>query len=219
MVLGIERFREWFRGYEDHYAIIGGTACDLLMAEEGLDFRGTKDIDLVLIVEAISPEFGRRFWEFVRNAGYEHCNKSTGQPQFYRFTHPKASEYPFMIELFSRKVDAIELPEEAVLTPLPMDEDVSSLSAILLDEDYYQLLRSGTSIGANTKESVFAQSKADFIAKLFIAQKECAETEYWLELLHESDYINKQEFDSIYEDCQELMRLLVATTKTLQGKQ
>ena len=146
MVLGIERFREWFRGYEDHYAIIGGTACDLLMAEEGLAFRGTKDIDLVLIVEAISPEFGRRFWEFVRNAGYEHCNKSTGQPQFYRFTQPKASEYPFMIELFSRKVDAIELPEEAVLTPLPMDEDVSSLSAILLDEDYYQLLRSGTVI-------------------------------------------------------------------------
>ena len=146
MVLGIERFREWFRGYEDHYAIIGGTACDLLMAEEGLAFRGTKDIDLVLIVEAISPEFGRRFWEFVRNAGYEHCNKSTGQPQFYRFTHPKVSEYPFMIELFSRKVDAIALPEEAVLTPLPMDEDVSSLSAILLDEDYYQLLRSGTVI-------------------------------------------------------------------------
>ena len=142
MVLGIERFREWFRGYEDHYAIIGGTACDLLMAEEGLAFRGTKDIDLVLIVEAISPEFGRRFWEFVRNAGYEHCNKSTGQPQFYRCTHPKVSEYPFMIELCSRKVDAIELPEEAVLTPLPMDEDVSSLSAILLDEDYYQLLRS-----------------------------------------------------------------------------
>lgn len=146
MVLGIERFREWFRGYEDHYAIIGGTACDLLMAEEGLAFRGTKDIDLVLIVEAISPEFGRRFWEFVHNAGYEHCNKSTGQPQFYRFTHPTESGYPFMIELFSRKVDAIELPEEAVLTPLPIDEDVSSLSAILLDEDYYQLLRSGTVI-------------------------------------------------------------------------
>jgi len=144
MVLGIERFREWFRGFENHYAIIGGTACDLLMTEEGLAFRGTKDIDLVLIVEAISPEFGRRFWEFVRSAGYEHCNKSTGQPQFYRFTHPTESEYPFMIELFSRRVDAIELPEEVVLTPLPIDEDVSSLSAILLDEDYYQLLRSGT---------------------------------------------------------------------------
>ena len=144
MVLGIERFKEWFRGYEDHYAIIGGTACDLLMAEEGLPFRGTKDIDLVLIVEAINPEFGRRFWEFVRSAGYTHRNKSTGQPQFYRFSHPTESGYPFMIELFSRRVDAIVLPEDAVLTPLPLDEDISSLSAILLDDDYYQLLRSGT---------------------------------------------------------------------------
>lgn len=144
MVLGIEKFKEWFRGFEDSYAIIGGTACDLLMSEEGLDFRGTKDIDLVLIVEAVTPEFGKRFWEFVRSAGYAHQNKSTGQPQFYRFSHPTESGYPFMIELFSRKADAIALPEDAVLTPLPMDEDVSSLSAILLDDDYYQLLRSGT---------------------------------------------------------------------------
>jgi four helix bundle protein len=81
-----------------------------------------------------------------------------------------------------------------------------------------QVLRSGTSVGANAKEASFAQSKADLIAKLFIAQKECAETEYWLELLHESEYINNSEFEGIYEDCQELMRLLVASTKTLQGK-
>ena len=82
-----------------------------------------------------------------------------------------------------------------------------------------QLLRCGTSIGANAKECAFAQSKADFTAKMFIAQKECAETEYWLELLYESEYINKSEYDSIYEDCQELMRLIVASTKTLQSKQ
>lgn len=81
-----------------------------------------------------------------------------------------------------------------------------------------QILRSGTSIGANVKEAVYAQSRADFTAKLFIAQKECAETEYWLELLHESDYIIKNEFDSIYGDCQELMNMIVASTKTLQGK-
>ena len=54
--------------------------------------------------------------------------------------------------------------------------------------------------------------------KLEIALKECYETEYWLELLYESEYINKSEFDSIYEDCQELMRLIVASTKTLQSK-
>ena len=81
-----------------------------------------------------------------------------------------------------------------------------------------QLLRCGTSIGANVKEGVFAQSRADFTSKLFIAQKECAESEYWLELLHESGYINNSEFDSIYEDCQELMNMVVASTKTLQGK-
>ena len=81
-----------------------------------------------------------------------------------------------------------------------------------------QFLKSGTSIGANIKEGAFAQSKADFISKLFIAQKECAETEYWLELLNESGYISDLEFKGIYDDCQELMRLLVASTKTLQGK-
>ena len=144
MVRGIEKFKEWFNGYENQYAIIGGTACDLLMSEEGMDFRATKDIDLVLIVEAITPEFGKRFWEFVRSAEYKHCNKSTGQPQFYRFVEPVDSDFPYMIELFTRKVDAISLPAEAVLTPLPMEEDISSLSAILLDKDYYQLLQSGT---------------------------------------------------------------------------
>ena len=81
-----------------------------------------------------------------------------------------------------------------------------------------QLLRCGTSIGANAKEGAYAQSKADLITKLFIAQKECAETEYWLELLYETEYLPKEMFDNIHRDCQELMRILVASTKTLQGK-
>lgn len=81
-----------------------------------------------------------------------------------------------------------------------------------------QLLRSGTSIGANAKEGAYAQTKADLITKLFIAQKECAETEYWLELLHESGYVPDEDFRGIHADCQELMRILVASTKTLQGK-
>lgn len=143
MVRGIESFGEWFRGYENQYAIIGGTACDLLMTDQGLDFRATKDIDLVLIVEAVDETFGKRFWEYVIAAGYEHRNKSTGEAQFYRFTNPKSREYPAMIELFARKPDAIHLPEDAVLSPLPIDGDVSSLSAILLDEDYYDFLKQG----------------------------------------------------------------------------
>ena len=143
MVRGIDSFRDWFRGYEGQYAIIGGTACDLLMTGEGLDFRATKDIDLVLIVESIDAAFGKRFWEYVVAAGYRHRDKSTGEPQFYRFTNPQSHDYPTMIELFARRPDAIALPEDAVLTPLPIDEETSSLSAILLNDDYYEFLKRG----------------------------------------------------------------------------
>lgn len=76
-----------------------------------------------------------------------------------------------------------------------------------------QLLRSGTSIGANAREAVRAQSKADFYHKLNISLKEAEETAYWLELLHESNFLTTQQFESIYEDCNELISLLVSITK------
>ena len=143
MVKGFESFRRWFEGQEDCYTIIGGTACDLIMSEAGQEFRATKDIDLVLIVEALTPEFCTRFWKYIDAGGYEHRSKSTGKPQFYRFTHPANAECPAMIELFSRKPDAIALPEGAVLAPIPLEESIASLSAILLDDSYYQFLREG----------------------------------------------------------------------------
>ena len=143
MVRGIDSFREWFHGCEEQYTVIGGTACDLLMTEEGLNFRATKDIDLVLIVEAVDAAFGKRFWEYVIAAGYEHRNKSTGDSEFYRFTNPKSDDYPAMIELFTRRPDSITLPMDAVLTPLPIDDEISSLSAILLNDDYYEFLKQG----------------------------------------------------------------------------
>ena len=77
-----------------------------------------------------------------------------------------------------------------------------------------QVLRSGTSIGANTKEGIHAQSKADFYAKMYISYKEANETECWLELLHESGYIDDKTFESIYSDCKELIKILAAITKT-----
>ena len=77
-----------------------------------------------------------------------------------------------------------------------------------------QILRSGTSIGANAKEAVNAQTKSDFYAKMYISYKEANETEYWLELLHESGYIETKAFESIYSDCKELIKILAAITKT-----
>ncbi len=143
MIRGIDSFRDWFKGFENQYVIIGGTACDLLMTQGGLDFRATKDIDLVLIIEAVDLPFARRFWEYVTAGAYEHRNRSTGEIQFYRFSNPRSREFPAMIELFSKRPDVIDLPEDAVLTPLPLDEEISSLSAILLNDDYYEFLRQG----------------------------------------------------------------------------
>lgn len=77
-----------------------------------------------------------------------------------------------------------------------------------------QLLKSGTSIGANVKEAIRAQSKADFISKMNIALKEASETEYWVELLYEIEYIDKKQFDSIYTDNQEILKLLMSIVKT-----
>lgn len=143
MVRGFETFKERFQGFEEQYVIIGGTACDLIMEREELDFRATKDIDIVLIVESLTREFGEQFWNYVKEAEYQHLNKSTGTAQFYRFTSPKNQDYPYMIEIFSRNPDFIVLEHGAVITPLPIDDEVSSLSAILLNESYYNLLRTG----------------------------------------------------------------------------
>ena len=81
-----------------------------------------------------------------------------------------------------------------------------------------QVLRSGTSIGANIREAQRGQSKPDFYAKLNIALKEAEETAYWLELLHESGFVSPDLFESIYADCQEVIRLLVSITATQRSK-
>ena len=81
-----------------------------------------------------------------------------------------------------------------------------------------QILRSGTSIGANIREAEHAQSNDDYLHKNNIALKEANETEYWLELLFETDYIDDQQYNSIYSDCSELCKMLVTTLKTLKER-
>lgn len=82
-----------------------------------------------------------------------------------------------------------------------------------------QILRSGTSIGANVAEAFFAQSDADFIAKLYISRKEAGETIYWIDLLKESGYLSDDVATSISDDCNELLKLLTSSIKTMKGKQ
>ena len=79
-----------------------------------------------------------------------------------------------------------------------------------------QILRSGTSIGANIAEAIYGSSRKDFVAKLQIALKECAETLYWLELLYNCDYISAQMYQSLFDDCEALRKILSSSVKSSQ---
>lgn len=143
MVNGLELFRKHFAPYIDQYVLIGGTACTVIMQEARLNFRATKDLDIVLYVEALHENFVNAFWQFIEEGGYTNKQHSTSKEIFYRFSSPSNHDYPAMLELFSRAPDTVKLSKQGHLTPIPVNEAVASLSAILLDEDYYHFIQSG----------------------------------------------------------------------------
>jgi len=108
MVIGLNRFRQHFAPYANQYVLIGGTACTVIMQESGLDFRATKDLDIVLYVEALNLNFASAFWKFIEEGGYQNRQRSTGKEVFYRFASPSTNDYPSMIELFSRIPDNVK---------------------------------------------------------------------------------------------------------------
>lgn len=146
MVKGLDVFRHHFKEFQDSYVLIGGVACYLITEEAGVGFRATKDLDIVLCAEALDSTFIAHFWEFINAGGYQNLQKSTGDKQFYRFDKPTTNGYPFMLELFSRVPDQLHLAEHAQLTPIPADEGISSLPAILLDDDYYHCIQNGKNL-------------------------------------------------------------------------
>jgi hypothetical protein len=143
MVIGLDLLKEHFRPYADRYVLIGGTACELALEEAGFSFRATRDLDIVLCIEALDRAFVEAFWEFIRVGQYEVQQKATGSRQLYRFIRPGTRGSPFMLELFSRAPDMLRLADDSHLTPIPTGEEVASLSAILLDDDYYRFLLGG----------------------------------------------------------------------------
>ena len=113
MVAGLKRFAEHFAGYEDRYVLIGGAATFVALDAAALDFRVTKDLDIVLCLV------------------------------LYRFRNPRDTTYPEMIELLARMPDLVVPPADWHLAPIPISGDVSSLSAILIDDNYYRLVMEG----------------------------------------------------------------------------
>jgi hypothetical protein len=144
MVKGLDVFRDHFNGFDHQYVLIGGTAATLAMEEAGLEFRATKDLDVVLHIEAIDPGFGNQLWAFIDRGGYEIRQVSeTGRPVLYRFQKPRDGNFPAMLELFCRAPEGIQITAGSHLTPIPVGEAVSSLSAILLNESFYAFIMDG----------------------------------------------------------------------------
>lgn len=144
MVPGIDSFREKFKDFPDCYTVIGGTACDILLSEADLSFRATNDIDMILIMEDSFPELATVFWEFIKEGNYKCGWKNDENMHFYRFTEG-APGYPTRIELFSRN-PGYHLEVDEGIIPIYIDDDVSSLSAILLNDDFYNFMLSGRRI-------------------------------------------------------------------------
>lgn len=141
MVTGLDRFKECFREASDQYVLIGGVAAMHWLAQASLQARATKDLDIVLLVEARPAGFHQKFWDFLRAGVYENRQKSTGGRVYYRFFAPREKDYPYMLELFSRKPDSLDLTGAPEIIPIPGEDDASSLSAILMDDAYYDIVR------------------------------------------------------------------------------
>jgi hypothetical protein len=145
MVRGLDVSRAYFKQYPDNYVIIGGTACDLIIDDAGFYARVTKDIDIILVVEALTSDFVKQFWKFVKDGKYERNESSETDSRYYRFIKPDEENFPFQIELFSRDPGLIQIDEGIHLIPIPTPDDLSSLSAILLDDVYYKYILENSS--------------------------------------------------------------------------
>ena len=167
VVAGLEKFKEAMVGNEDNYVLIGGGACSILFDEAGAAFRATKDLDVVVITDGKQSSFGKAMWKLIREGGYNAGKRREGGCTYYRFSLPDGSPnvgtYPGEIELFSRHPDFVLEDESSHVAPLPFDDVVSSLSAIILDDKYYDFIREceGLSRCANIAAASYHSSKCE----------------------------------------------------------
>lgn len=148
MVKGLEHFSAAFEMHKEQYVMIGGAACAINCEEAGIPFRKTEDLDVVLIIEDLTKEFAGDLWQYIKDAKYRIRNKKDsheGDFILHRFANPEVEGFPKQIELFSIPKEGIELVEEQHLTPLPTPEEISNFSAILVDPDYYTLIKDNRS--------------------------------------------------------------------------
>lgn len=190
MVKGLDLFTDYFRDYRDSYILIGGAATDIWMQEAGLPFRVTKDLDIILVIEALDEAFVQLFWKFIEEGAYMTRQKSDGKPKVYRFIAPEKEDFPVQVEIFSRQPDILGDFDGAHLAPIPLGEELGSLSAILMNDDYYS----------------FARKNAEEINGLHLATTAaliCLKAKAFLDIgerLEKADWANESEKSKLQKD-------------------
>jgi phosphorylcholine metabolism protein LicD len=188
MIHGLEHFRIRFAQYADNFILVGGVAAYLQLEEAGASrVRPTKDLDIVLMMKP-TDEFLKAFRDYVADGEYEIQKGDNGQATFYRFQKPKKNEFPVMLELFATAEKSFELFDSQHIIPITTPKGAESLSAILLDEEYFELIQ----IHAVLKNGInIIDEKAliPFKAKAYLEIKERKEdSKNWKK--HRADIIN-----------------------------
>jgi len=141
MIRGLEHFKERFKDYSDDFILVGGVASYILLDEAGAQrVRPTKDLDIVLMIKP-SEGFLNAIKQYVRDGEYEIQKGDNDQAVFYRFLKPANEDYPIMLEFFATADSNFKLYDGQHIIPASSSRNAESLSAILLDEQYYSLIR------------------------------------------------------------------------------
>ncbi len=136
---GLKHFTDFFNDFSNDYVIIGGGAASACLDDEKLEFRVTKDIDMVLFTNN-SPELNKKISEYVFLGKYEVNEKTENTPRYYRFSNPEDKNFPEIVEIFAKADSEIELRKGQYIIPIQNDAE-AQLSAILLDDEYFNLIR------------------------------------------------------------------------------
>ena len=134
--------------FRSHYVVIGGLATVMTLEERNLPARATKDVDMIIICQPEAKQYMKRFWEFIKTGGYKlwKPDDDDSHPSFYRFIKPESKDFPAQIELFSKVPEYVDVPKDVHIVHIPMEGYVSSFSAIIMDEAYYDFAVSHSEI-------------------------------------------------------------------------
>lgn len=188
---GLKHFSDFFKDFEDDYVIIGGVAASLYLKDEGIPFRSTKDIDIVLITNN-SLSLNSKIAEYVALGKYKSNEKSNEKPIYYRFSKPDNETFPKIIEIFAHNDNKIELKAGQYTLPIQNDAN-AQLSAILLDDEYFKLIKD------NSIKSVEGYSIINAAVNV------CMKARAYRELLE-----RREESDKIAKHKKDVLRLTLA---------